>query len=128
MPQPTLADIPRLVEDTRQAGAQISLDMRVDHADAVPGALARDAYRIVQEALTNIGKHASGSEAHVRVTGAPGHGLHINVRNTQPDARPVRAGPARVRRRPSRPPRTRRPRRRHPRARSRRIGRLRGAG
>ena len=84
VPQPTLADIPRLVEDTRQAGGQISLDLRVDQADDVPGALARDAYRIVQEALTNIGKHASGSEAHVRVTGAPDHGLHLNVRNTQP--------------------------------------------
>ena len=72
------------MDDTRRAGAQISLDMRVDHADAVPGALARDAYRIVQEALTNIGKHASGTEAHVGVTGAPGHGLHITVRNRQP--------------------------------------------
>ena len=84
LPQPTLADIPRLVEDTRQTGEHISLDMRVDQADAVPGALARDAYRIVQEALTNMRKHASGSEAHVGVTGAPGHGLHITVRNTDP--------------------------------------------
>jgi signal transduction histidine kinase len=84
LPQPTLADIPRLVEDTRQTGEHISLDMRVDQADAVPGALARDAYRIVQEALTNMRKHASGSEAHVGVTGAPGHGVHITVRNTDP--------------------------------------------
>ena len=37
-----------------------------------PSALGRDAYRIVQEALTNIGKHASGTAARVRVTGAPG--------------------------------------------------------
>ena len=92
VPQPTLADIPRLVDDTRRAGAQISLDMRVDRADDVPGALARDTYRIVQEALTNIGKHASGSDAHVRVTGAPDHGLHINVRNTQPMR--AQSGPA----------------------------------
>ena len=82
--QPTLADIPRLVEETRRAGAQISLDVQVDRADEVPGALARDAYRIVQEALTNIGKHASGTEARVLVTGAPDHGLHIDVRNTHP--------------------------------------------
>ena len=80
-PQPTLADIPRLVEETRRVGTQIILDMRVVHADDVPGALARDVYRIVQEALTNIGKHASGTQTRVLVTGAPDHGLHINVRN-----------------------------------------------
>ena len=58
--------------------------MRVEPADAVPGALGRDAYRIVQEALTNIGKHANGTATRVRVTGAPGAGLHVSVRNRQP--------------------------------------------
>ena len=47
-------------------------------------ALGRDAYRIVQEALTNVGKHARGAPARVRVTGAPDDGLHISVRNPQP--------------------------------------------
>jgi signal transduction histidine kinase len=83
-PQPTLSDIRRLVEETRRAGAKIDFEMLVEHADAVPSALGRDAYRIVQEALTNIGKHASGTEARVRVTGAPGAGLHVSVRNRQP--------------------------------------------
>jgi signal transduction histidine kinase len=88
-PQPTLADIRRLVEETRQAGARIDFEMRVEQLDAVPGALGRDAYRIVQEALTNIGKHAGGAAARVRVTGAPGRGLHVSVRNRQPvHARP----------------------------------------
>jgi signal transduction histidine kinase len=91
-PQPTLADIRRLVEETRRAGARIDLEMRVERADAVPSALGRDAYRIVQEALTNIGKHASGTAARVRVTGAPGRGLHVSVRNRQPV--PARPGPA----------------------------------
>jgi signal transduction histidine kinase len=84
VPPSTLAEIPRIVEDTRRAGVQVSLDMQVDHTDDVPSALARDAYRIVQEALTNISKHARGSEARVELTGASGHGLHITVRNTQP--------------------------------------------
>jgi signal transduction histidine kinase len=48
------------------------------------GALGRDAYRIVQEALTNIGKHVSGSPTWVRVSGAPKGGLHVNIRNRQP--------------------------------------------
>ncbi len=80
-PQPTLSDIRRLVAETRLAGARIEFEMSVDHADAVPGAAGRDAYRIVQEALTNAGKHASGSTAWVRITGGPDGGLHVRVRN-----------------------------------------------
>jgi signal transduction histidine kinase len=83
-PQPTLSDIPRLVEETRRAGAKIDFEMLVEHADAAPSALGRDAYRIVQEALTNIGKHARGTAGRVRVTGAAHSGLHISVRNRLP--------------------------------------------
>ena len=91
-PQPTLSDIRRLVDETRLAGARIDLQMAVDPANTVPSALGRDAYRIVQEALTNVGKHASGSTAWVQVTGGPEEGLHVSVRNR----RPLRAtaGPA----------------------------------
>ena len=91
-PQPTLSDIRRLVEETRQAGAMIDFEMRVEDADAAPSSLGRDAYRIVQEALTNIRKHASGTTARVRITGAPGGGLHVTVRNRQRDL--VHTGPA----------------------------------
>jgi signal transduction histidine kinase len=83
-PQPTLSDIPRLVEETRRAGTKIDLDMRVADPDATPSALGRDAYRIVQEALTNIGKHAPGTAGRVTVTGAAGSGLHVTVRNHLP--------------------------------------------
>ncbi len=83
-PQPTLSDIRRLVEETRQAGTRIEFEMQVEHADALPSALGRDAYRIVQEALTNIGKHASGAAARVRVAGGPNDGLRVSVRNRQP--------------------------------------------
>jgi len=83
-PQPTLADIPRLVAETRRAGAKIDFEMHVEHPDAVPGTLGRDAYRIVQEALTNIGKHAQGTSGQVRVSGAADTGLHVSVRNHLP--------------------------------------------
>jgi signal transduction histidine kinase len=85
-PQPTLRDITRLVAETEAAGTDIDFEMRVEHRDEVPPALGRDAYRIVQEALTNIGKHAHGSRARVRVTGAPDQGLRVSVRNPQPPA------------------------------------------
>ena len=88
-PLPTLSDIRRLVEETRLAGARIDFEMQVDQADAVPSALGRDAYRIVQEALTNTGKHARGSTAWVRITGGPDDGLHVSVRNRKP----LRASP-----------------------------------
>jgi signal transduction histidine kinase len=91
-PQPTLTDIRRLVEETRRAGARIDFQLQVDHADDLPGPLGRDAYRIVQESLTNIGKHASGTPARVQVTGGPGRGLQVRVRNPLPAQ--AQAGPA----------------------------------
>ena len=83
-PQPTLSDIPRLVEETRRAGAKIELEMLVEHPGSAPSTLGRDAYRIVQESLTNIGKHARGTAGRVRVTGAENRGLHVSVRNRLP--------------------------------------------
>ena len=89
-PQPTLADIPRLVDETRRAGVKIDFEMQVDDPEAAPGALGRDAYRIVQEALTNISKHARSTEGRVRLSGAPDRGLHVSIRNRLS----VRATPA----------------------------------
>ena len=83
-PQPTLQDIPRLVADTRQAGAKIEFQLDVPPDAAVPDNVGRDAYRIVQEALTNVAKHASGTATSVRVSGAPGAGLRVDVRNRMP--------------------------------------------
>ena len=83
-PQPTLSDIPRLVEETRTAGTKIDFDMRVDGMETAPSALGRDAYRIVQEALTNMRKHARGTSGGVSVTGAADRDLCISVRNRLP--------------------------------------------
>jgi signal transduction histidine kinase len=90
-PQPSLSDIPRLIEETRRAGAKIDFEMLVDHPNTAPSMLGRDAYRIVQESLTNIGKHARGTAGRVRVTGAADSGLHVSVRNRLP--LPTHAGP-----------------------------------
>jgi signal transduction histidine kinase len=83
-PQPTLRDIHRLVDDGKRAGANVTLTMAVDDVEAAPGALGRAAYRIVQEALTNVNKHARGTETTVRVAGGVGKGLRVTVRNRLP--------------------------------------------
>ncbi len=85
-PQPTLADIPRLVEDSRKAGVRVDLTVDVPRAADAPGPLGRDAYRIVQETLTNVHKHARGAATVVSVTGGPGEGLRVVVRNRLPAA------------------------------------------
>ena len=56
-PQPTLADIPGLVEESRAAGMTGRVPASTADLD-VPAATGRTAYRIVQEGLTNARKHA----------------------------------------------------------------------
>ena len=65
-PQPTLADLPVLVEQLRGAGVPVTLTVDGDPR-TLPEAIELSAYRIVQEALTNAVKHAAGSPAAVRV-------------------------------------------------------------
>ncbi|MBD0748038.1 sensor histidine kinase [Streptomyces sp. CBMA152] len=83
-PQPTLATLDALVAESRQAGMKVTLDSRIGDLEAVPAGTGRNAYRIAQEALTNARKHAPGAEVTVRVTGGPGDGLTVEVRNPAP--------------------------------------------
>ncbi|GAB2625762.1 histidine kinase [Streptomyces capparidis] len=85
-PQPTLAALPRLVEESVRAGARITLRDRLPDPAGVPDAVGRSAYRIVQEALTNARKHAPGAATTVTVAGGPGDGLTVEVRNPLPEA------------------------------------------
>jgi len=54
------------VDHARSAGLRADVDVDVDGA-AVPSAIGGAAYRIVQEALTNVLRHADASNAEVRV-------------------------------------------------------------
>nr|WP_306336719.1 histidine kinase [Streptomyces sp. KL118A] len=83
-PQPTLAALDTLVAESRDAGMKVVLANRLTDPDTVPAALGRTAYRIAQEGLTNARKHAPGAEVTVTVTGAPGEGLTLSVRNPAP--------------------------------------------
>ncbi|MGW2564956.1 sensor histidine kinase [Streptomyces sp. NPDC001537] len=84
-PQPTLAALDGLVAECREAGMKVTLASRVTDPAAVPSSVGRTAYRIAQEALTNARKHAPGTEVTVSVTGAPGEGLAVDVRNPAPE-------------------------------------------
>lgn len=100
-PVRTLADVPRLVEDVRRTGADVALDGLPPSSGTagtspepdVPQAVSREAYRIVQESVTNALRHAPGTPVAVRVTADDG-GVEIEVTN------PLAGGP------PSGAPRT----------------------
>ncbi|MET9978065.1 sensor histidine kinase [Streptomyces microflavus] len=86
-PQPRLADLGRLVEES---ALPVELHLG-DLAGPLPEAVERAAYRTVQEALTNVRKHAPGARAEVRV-GPAGGRLHVEVRNTAADGSAVAPG------------------------------------
>ncbi|MEE1845600.1 sensor histidine kinase [Streptomyces sp. JV190] len=83
-PQPTLASLDELIAESRLAGMKVTLDNRVGDPATAPAATGRTVYRIAQEGLTNARKHAPGAEVTVTVTGAPGQGLTVEVRNPAP--------------------------------------------
>jgi len=74
-----LADLPALVAQLRAAGQDVELDAD-DELDVSAG-LGAAAFRVVQEALTNVVKHASGAPATVRVR-REGDALHLSVHNS----------------------------------------------
>jgi signal transduction histidine kinase len=77
-PAPGLARLGRLIERTNGAGVQVSLECS-RQVRAVPAGVDLSAYRIIQEALTNVVKHAGGG-AHCVVSLDYGEeALHIRV-------------------------------------------------
>jgi signal transduction histidine kinase len=83
-PQPTLAALTGLLEESRAAGMRVHAEVRLPDLAAVPDAIGRHALRIVQEALTNARKHATSAPVELLLDGAPGHGLVVDVRNPLP--------------------------------------------
>jgi signal transduction histidine kinase len=83
-PQPTLAGLPDLVDQSRRAGMRVRLDWQTDALSTVPAGVGRSAYRIVQEGLTNARKHAPDGEVAVTVRATPGDGVTVEIRNPCP--------------------------------------------
>lgn len=80
-PQPTFADLGELVAEAREGGLTVTLDDRVGSPGQVPDAVGRTVYRIVQEGITNVRKHAPGSTLTVELRGSPDEGLDVVLRN-----------------------------------------------
>jgi signal transduction histidine kinase len=85
-----LDHVPELVDRARTAGLDATLTIEGQRSD-VPVAVARTAYRIVQESLTNITRHAAATSASIRIDYRPG-ALAIQVDDdgrATPEAAPV---------------------------------------
>ncbi|MBB2740935.1 UNVERIFIED_ORG: signal transduction histidine kinase [Microbispora rosea subsp. rosea] len=81
---PTLADLRELVAESGRAGMRVELCDDLGSPETVPDRTGHTAYRVVQEALTNARKHAPGAGVRVRVAGAPGEGLTVEVVDDAP--------------------------------------------
>ena len=78
-PQPGLSDVDELVEDARRAGLDVDLTRTGTPRELDP-TVGRTAYRVVQEGLTNAGKHAPGSPVTVTLEVRDGE-LAVTVLN-----------------------------------------------
>ncbi|MEU5118296.1 sensor histidine kinase [Streptomyces asoensis] len=76
---PTLTGADRLLESARASGAKVDAEVS-GPLETVPGPVSREGYRILQEALTNVLRHAGPVPVRVRVAVA-GDLLYLEVRN-----------------------------------------------
>jgi signal transduction histidine kinase len=79
-PQPTIADLDRLVAESRAAGMDVSLRNTLDGQRLAP-VLGRTVYRLVQEGLTNARKHAAGQVVTIAIEGDRTAGVTVEVVN-----------------------------------------------
>lgn len=80
LPSPGLDQLGGLVRNI-----EVPVRLKVEHLPAsIPSQVSSAAYRTVQEALTNVHKHAPGSTATIRVRWEENQ-LHVEVRNDKPN-------------------------------------------
>ncbi|GAA2109783.1 hypothetical protein GCM10009841_31350 [Microlunatus panaciterrae] len=89
-PQPGLDRLDELVAGLRSAGRHVTVTVAGQpdgRLPPLPTAVDHAAYRIVQEALTNVARHAEGADASVRI-GVDGRALIIEVADCSEARRP----------------------------------------
>jgi signal transduction histidine kinase len=70
LPQPSIADVPTLVEQLRAAGLPVDLLIEGEPRE-LPVGIELSAYRVVQEGLTNALKHGDGAHVTVHISYGP---------------------------------------------------------
>ena len=81
VPHPGIDDLESLVESARRSGTPVELSLD-GISDRLPETVSLTAYRIVQEALSNVVRHASGAQTVVRLDGIDE--LIVSVENAPP--------------------------------------------
>jgi signal transduction histidine kinase len=91
-PQPGVGEVEALVERASRAGSQVRLENRVAPVDsaALDPALSLTVYRIVQESLSNVARHATGAATLVLLDARDGE-IDLEVRNEAAAGRPASA-------------------------------------
>lgn len=89
LPQPSAGDIPDLIAEAQAAGMKVFYAPETD-LSGLPDSVGRAIYRIVQEGLTNVRKHAPDTSIDIAITGNREEGLVVEVRN------PLHIGDARL--------------------------------
>ncbi|MFC3450255.1 sensor histidine kinase [Amycolatopsis speibonae] len=82
------ADLRTLIE---RANHGVKTSMKLELPPNVPHEVGRSALRLVQESLTNVGKHASGAKETLVIAEVTGNELHLQVTDDgrEPQRRPV---------------------------------------
>ncbi|MGW4033339.1 sensor histidine kinase [Streptomyces sp. NPDC004838] len=81
---PSIADVGDLVDQSRQAGTVVEMAVQGE-ARAYAPEVEQTAYRVVQEALTNVHKHAAGAKVMIRLAHRAAE-IAMQVENGAPDA------------------------------------------
>jgi signal transduction histidine kinase len=89
-PAPGLADLASLVGQVQDAGLRVWITVDGQRGPVPPG-IDLSAYRIIQEALTNVIKHAASSSAHVTISYRP-ESVSVEITNQGSPGSPGRTG------------------------------------
>ena len=83
---PTLSEIRELVGQSSAAGLSVEMSVRGEERP-MPAAVGRALYRLVQEALTNVHKHAGDADTSIELSLVP-EAVEVEIRNDPPRSGP----------------------------------------